>query len=374
MKKSSKIFVGMDVHKESIDITLAESAGEVRRWGQIGGDRAALAKAVRKLEALGGELHFVYEAGPCGFWIERWVRARGHECWVVSPSAVPQKSGERIKTDRRDSEKLARLRRAGELTPIYVPAEQDEAIRDLVRTRDDAIIAQRKARQQLKALLLRNEIRYVGKSSWTAAHRRWLADLKLPQPAQQIAFEEYLDAVEVASTRAERLTRAIETSTEGWRLAPMVAALQVLRGVQFVHAVTLVCELGDFVRFECPRQLMAYLGLVPSENSTGERRRQGAITKTGNHFARRALIEAAWAYQHPARVTRIIARRHSGRPKPARDIAWKAQLRLCARFRRLCARKLNKNKVVVAIARELSGFVWAIARSVTITSGKSTGG
>jgi len=285
---------------------------------------------------------------------------------VVSPSSVPQKSGERIKTDRRDSEKLARLLRAGELTPIYVPNEHDEAIRDLVRTRDDAIIAQRKARQQLKALLLRNEIRYVGKTSWTSAHRRWLAELKLPQPAQQIAFEEYLDAVEVASNRAERLTRAIETSTEGWRLTPVVAALQALRGVQFVHAVTLVCELGDFVRFDCPRQLMAYLGLVPTENSTGERRRQGAITKTGNHFARRALIEAAWAYQHPARVTPVIARRQSGLPKHARDIAWKAQLRLCARFRRLRARRLHKNKAVVAVARELAGFVWAIVRGVKI--------
>ena len=372
MRKSSKIFVGMDVHKESIDITLAESGGEVRRWGQIGGERAALAKAVRKLESLGRPLHFVYEAGPCGFWIQRWLAGRSHECWVVSPSAVPQKSGERIKTDRRDSEKLARLLRAGELTPIYVPNEHDEAIRDLVRTRDDAIIAQRKARQQLKALLLRNEIRYVGKTSWTAAHRRWLAELKLPQPAQQIAFEEYVDAVEVASNRGERLTRAIETSTEGWRLTPVVAALQALRGVQFVHAVTLVCELGDFVRFDCPRQLMAYLGLVPTENSTGERRHQGAITKTGNHFVRRALIEAAWAYQHPARVTPVIARRQSRLPKHARDIAWKAQLRLCARFRRLRARRLNKNKAVVAVARELAGFVWAIVRGVKITSGPST--
>jgi transposase len=364
MRKSSKVFVGMDVHKESIDITLAEVGGEVRRWGQIGGDRAALEKAVRKLESLGHPLHFVYEAGPCGFWIQRLLAARGHECWVVSPSLIPKRSGERIKTDRRDSEMLARMARAGEVTPIYVPGEIDEALRDLVRARDDAIIAQRKARQQLKALLLRNEIRYVGKTSWTPAHRRWLAQLKLPQPVQQIAFEEYVDAVEVASARIERLTRAIETGIAGWRFEPVVQRLQALRGVQFVHAVTLICELGDLSRFDAPRQLMAYLGLVPSENSSGERRHQGAITKSGNHFARRALIEAAWAYQHPARVSPIIARRQAGLPKSARDIAWKAQLRLCARFRRLCARRLNKNKVVVAIARELSGFVWAIAREV----------
>lgn len=366
MRKSSKNFVGMDVHKESIDITVAEVGGEVRRWGQIGGDRAALAKAVRKLESSGGELHFVYEAGPCGFWIQRLIAARGHVCWVVSPSLIPKKSGERIKTDRRDSEKIARMARAGELEPIYVPAEIDEAVRDLVRSRDDAIIAQRRARQQLQALLLRNEIRYVGKCAWTQAHRRWIAQLKLPQPVQQIAFEEYVDAVAVAGSRIERLTRAIAQAVEGWRFAPAVKQLQALRGVQFVHAVTILSELGDLSRFAEPRQLMAYLGLVPSENSSGERRRQGAITKSGNRFARRALIEAAWAYQHPARVTPIIARRQTSLPKAARDIAWKAQLRLCPRFRKLCARRLNKNKVVVAIARELSGFVWAIARGVKL--------
>lgn len=367
MRKSSKVFVGMDVHKESIDITVAEVGGEVRRWGQIGGERAALEKALRKLESSGGELHFVYEAGPCGFWIERCIRARGHVCWVVSPSLIPKKSGERIKTDRRDSEKIARMARAGELEPIYVPAEIDEAVRDLVRSRDDAIIAQRRARQQLQALLLRNEIRYVGKCAWTQAHRRWLAQLKLPQPVQQIAFEEYVDAVVVAGSRIERLTRAIEQVVAGWRFAPVVARLQALRGVQFVHAVTILSELGDLARFTEPRQLMAYLGLVPSENSSGERRAQGAITKSGNHFARRALIEAAWAYQHPARVTPIIARRQTGLPKAARDIAWKAQLRLCPRFRKLCARRLNKNKVVVAIARELAGFVWAMAKDVKLT-------
>jgi transposase len=367
MKKSSKIFVGMDVHKESIDITVAEVGGEVRRWGQIGGERAALEKALRKLESSGGELHFVYEAGPCGFWIERCIRARGHVCWVVSPSLIPKKSGERIKTDRRDSEKIARMARAGELEPIYVPAEIDEAVRDLVRSRDDAIIAQRRARQQLQALLLRNEIRYVGKCAWTQAHRRWLAQLKLPQPVQQIAFEEYVDAVVVAGSRIERLTRAIEQAVDGWRFAPVVKQVQALRGVQFVHAVTILSELGDLARFTEPRQLMAYLGLVPSENSSGARRQQGAITKSGNHFARRALIEAAWAYQHPARVTPIIARRQTGLPKAARDIAWKAQLRLCPRFRKLCARRLNKNKVVVAIARELAGFVWAMAKDVKLT-------
>jgi transposase len=225
-------------------------------------------------------------------------------------------------------------------------------------------IAQRRVRQQLKALLLRNDIRYVGRTSWTGAHRRWLAELKLPEPAQQITFEEYVDAIAVATGRIERLTRAIETEVIAWRFAAVVAALQALRGIQFVHAVTLIAELGDLTRFASARALMGYLGLVPREDSSGEHRRQGSITKAGNGYARRALVEAAWAYRHPARVTRIIATRQTGLPKAACDIAWRAQLRLSAKYRRLAARHLHHNKIVVALARELSGFVWAIGQSV----------
>ena len=363
MEKSSKVFVGMDVHKESIDITLAEQGGEVRRLGQIGGDRAALRKMVRKLQSKGGERVFVYEAGPCGFWIYRELAAL-ECCMVVSPALIPKRAGDHVKTDRRDSERLASLARAGELQAIHVPDIRDEAIRDLVRARDDAVIAQRRVRQQLKALLLRNEIRYVGKTSWTGAHRRWLSELKLPEAAQQIAFEEYIDAITVATSRIERFTRAIETEVATWRFAPVVAALQALRGIQFVHGVTLIAELGDLTRFHSARQLMGYLGLVPREDSSGEHRRQGSITKAGNSYARRALIEAAWAYRHPARVTRIIATRQTGLPKVACDIAWRAQLRLSAKYRRLNARHLNHNKIVVALARKLSGFVCAIGQWV----------
>ncbi|MEK7877824.1 MAG: IS110 family transposase, partial [Pseudomonadota bacterium] len=265
---------------------------------------------------------------------------------------------------RRDSENLARLARAGELTPVHVPDVRDEAIRDLVRARDDAVIAQRRARQQLKALLLRNDIRYVGKTSWTSAHLRWLAELKLPQPAQQIAFQEYVDAITVATGRIERFEQAMRNEVPTWRFAPVVAALQGMRGIQFVHAMTLVAELGDLTRFASPRQLMAYLGLVPSEDSSGPRRRQGSITKAGNTYARRALVEAAWAYRHPARLTRIIALRQDALPKQACDIAWKAQLRLCAKYRRLRARRVLETKIIVALARELSGFVWAIGQHV----------
>jgi transposase len=342
----------------------AGRSGEVRHWGVIGGDMAALDKALRKLVSLGRPLYFVYEAGPCGYWIYRHLSAKGLHCEVVAPSCTPKKPGERIKTDRRDGIKLARLARAGELTAVYVPDEHDEAMRDLMRAREDAVRAQLRARQQLKALLLRNEIRYAGKTAWTPAHIRWIARLKLPQPQQQIAFQEYLEAVSEAHARLLRFQHSIEAAVTLWRLYPLVLALQALRGFQLIQAATIAAEIAGIERFERARQLMGYLGLVPSEYSSADSRTQGRITKTGNGHARKALIEAAWHYRLPARITPIIARRQSGLPKPVRDIAWKAQLRLCARWRRLAARKVPANKIVVATARELSGFVWAIAREV----------
>jgi transposase len=309
-------------------------------------------------------LYFVYEAGPCGYGLYRHLTAKGFDCMVAAPSLIPKKSGDRVKTDRRDAAKLAQLHRAGELTAVYVPDPQDEAMRDLSRARHDAVSATQKAKQRLKAFLLRNRIVYSGRCAWSKAYFRWLADIAMAYPAQQVTLQEYIDAVHEGLQRVDRLTDQIRQLVPGWRLAPVVSALQAARGVSVVVAVTLLSELGDLSRFQRPSQLMAHLGLVPSEHSSGESTKRGGITKTGNRHARRVLVEAAWAYRMPARVSGLLLKRQQGVPEQVCRIAWKAQLRLCTRYRRLAARGKLKKKVVTAIARELSAFLWAMAKQV----------
>ena len=367
--KKSIMFVGLDVHKNSIAVAIA-SAGrnaEVRHYGTIGGTVEDLLRAAKKIDSPNVDLHFVYEAGPCGYDIYRCLTEKGFDCAVVSPAHIPKKPADRVKTDRRDAMTLARLHRAGELTYVFVPRPEDEAMRDLTRSREDAKKAQAVARQQLGGMLLRLGYRYLG-DNWSKAHFGWLADQKMPTPVQQVVFQECINAINETTARVERLTRQIESLVPCWRMAPVVTALQALRGVSLIVAATTIAELGDLARFDHPKLLMAFLGLVPSEHTTGEKKRQGGITKTGNGHVRRVLVEAAQAYQHPARITRPLLKRQEGVSKEVRDIAWKCQVRLCARFRRLMAKGKSRNAVVTAVARELAAFLWAIAKQVPVTA------
>ena len=365
MKKSS-MFVGLDIHKSSIEIAIAEAGrdGEVRSYGSIDGTLNALDKVVRKLVSKGCELHFVYEAGPCGYDVYRHLTAQGFDCVVVAPSKIPRQSGNRIKNDRRDSQMLARLHRAGELTAVYVPCVEDEAMRDLTRAREDAKTLERQAKQRIQAFLLRHGHCYSGKSPWSRAHFRWISILKMPHPAQQIVLQESLDALAECTRRVNRLTEQIQTLSPQWRMFPVTQALQALRGVSLIVATTTIAEIGDLTRFESPVELMSYLGLVPSEHSSGRTTRRGSITKTGNGHVRRVLVEAAWAYRLPARVSRKLLIRQEGVSHAVCALSWKAQLRLCARYKRFIAKGKSHQLVVVAIARELCAFMWAIANEV----------
>ena len=369
MTQSRTLDIGFDVHQESIAVaSIAQEHGaEVISLGTIGTRQCDIDHLIRKLQSKAKPLVFVYEAGPCGSWLSRYLTQRGYGCWGVAPSLIPKKAGDRVKTDRRDAVQLARLMRSGDLTPVDVPTVEDEAIRDLSRAREDTLRDLKAAKLRLKAFLLRHDIRSTGRATWGPAHRRWLSEGVCPTPAPQIVFQEYIRTVTEHTERLQRLEHALQDQGKAWRLAPVVDALQALRGVQFTVAVTIVAELGDLTRFDTPRQLMSYLGLTPAEYSSGERRRQGAITKAGNSHARRALLEGAWAYRYPAKVSRHLQLRLEKVPKTLQDISWKAQVRLCKRYRQLSVRGKHANQGVVAIARELIAFMWAIARPISVT-------
>ena len=364
--KKKVLYIGLDVHKNTIDVAIANGRanGKVRSYGKINSTLDALNKLIVKLQDKDIELRFVYEAGPCGYQVYRHLNSKNIHCAVVAPSMIPRRSGDRIKTDRRNAINLARLFRAGELTSIYVPTIEDEAIRDLIRCRDDMRRFERKARQRLLAFLLRYGHCYPGKKHWTKGFYNWLAKIKFSHPAHQIVFQEYIDTANECSQRIKRITEQIQTHVEPWSQSRLVKAYQALRGVSLIVAATVVAEIGDMSRFQNPKQLMAYLGLIPSGHSSGKTIRRGSITKTGNGHVRRVLVEAAWTYHLPARVSTILLKRQQGLPKSVCDISWKAQTRLCARYRRLIARGKTKQTTVTAIARELGAFIWAIDRQM----------
>jgi transposase len=366
MKKYSEAFIGFDTAKKKHAVAIADAGrdGEIRYFGEIDSSPATIAKVIGKLAERYDRLHICYEAGPTGYGLYRQVRALGHDGTVVAPSLIPKKPGERVKTNRRDAVTLARLFRAGELTSVWVPDAVHEAVRDLVRARHAAAEDLRKKRQQLLSFLLRHGRIFIGRKHWSLAHRRWLAGQKFEHPAQQIVFQDATDAIEDATTRLQRLDEQLGAIVPSWSMAPVVAAYQAMRGVSFVVAVTFVAEIGDLRRFDNPRQVMAFVGLVPSERSTGESVRRGGLTLAGNRRARRVLIEGAWSYRYPSRVSKVLQARLEGQPKAVREIAWKAQIRLCARYRRLIALRKKKPVVIAAIAREMAAFLWAIARHV----------
>lgn len=355
-------FVGLDVHKDSIAIAVAEKGrGEPAVLATIPSDTQALVKRLKKLGPV-DTLHCCYEAGPTGYGLCRELGAAGIDCVVVAPSLVPKQSGSRVKTDRRDAIRLARFLRSGDLTEVHVPDPNTEAMRDLERARDDAKKMERVARQQLGKFLLRHGRKYEGKTAWTARHLEWAKGQHFAHEAQGRVLTDHVKAVEDASARVESLTSSIEALVESWSLAPLVTALQALRGVRLVSAVIIAAELGDLARFRSAPALMAYLGLVPSEHSSGETKQRGRITRTGNTHVRRVLVEAAWAYRFRERMSQAIRKRSDGVSPEVARIAWKAQERLCSRYRKLQARGMNKQRTVTAIARELAGFVWDIGR------------
>lgn len=369
MADHSEAFIGIDTSKLRNAVAVAEAGrnGELRFLGEIPNTVEATRKLIARLAARYPKLHFCYEAGPTGYGLYRQLVQMGQSCMVVAPSLLPVRPGDRVKTNRRDAEGLAKALRAGDLTPVWVPGAAHEAIRDLVRARDAAVCDLRAKRRQVTSFLLRQGRHFPGRKLWSKAHARWLAEQTFDHYAHHLVLQEGIGALRDTQERLSRIECSIAELARNWSLMPVVEAIQALRGIEFIAAVTLIAEVGDLSRFHNPRQLMAYLGLVPSERSTGDTVRRGGITKAGNSAARRMLVECAWHYRHPARVGAAKQIKHAALPKPVVDIAWKAQTRLCARYRALAGKGKKPTVAVTAIARELAAFVWAIGREVQST-------
>ena len=359
-------FIGLDVHAETIAVAVAEPDGEVRSVGVIPNRSESIRKLVKKLGPA-AQLRVCYEAGPTGYVLYWELTALGVKCEVVAPTLVPVKAGDRVKTDRRDALKLARSYRAGDLTPVWVPDAEHEALRDLVRAREAAKKDQLRARHRLGKFLLRRGRRPpTAMNSWTQAHLTWIKTVHCEHAAQEATLLDYLHEVEHMADRIERLEHAIDEAvkTAPERMRAVIEALQALRGIALVSAVTIVAEVGELSRFAKPRQLMGYSGAVASEDSTGTRIRRGGITKTGNAHLRRVVIEAAWAYRYRPSVGATLRKRQASASEEVKAIAWKAQHRLHARYRHLTARGKCKQETVTAVGRELLGFIWAIGVNV----------
>ena len=369
MKQPSTLYVGLDVHQDSMAVAsvVQDHGAEVVSLGHIGTRQCDIAQLIRRRQATSPHLVLVDEAGPCGDWLSRDRTHKGQVGWGVAPSLLPNKPGDRVNTTRRDAITLARLLRSGDLTPVYVPKVAEEASRDLCRARAEASRALKTATLRLKAFLLRQDSRDTGRATWGPAHLRGLSEVIGPTPAQPMVFQAYVRAVTEHTARLQRREPARHEPVHTWRLQPVVEARQSRRGVQFPVAVTLVADLGDLTRVDHPRQLMSDLGLIPSASSSGDRRRQGGLTKAGHTPARRVLIDGAWASRYAAKVSRPLQLRLDTRPQPRQEIRWTAQVRRCQRYRRLIGRGKNPHPVVVALARELRAFLGAMAREVPRT-------
>jgi transposase len=373
MSNSTK-YVGLDVSKSKIFVAIAEEGRqEPRYWGTIPHTKESVRKLMqqlRKTEEI--VLEVCYEAGPTGYVLYRWLLEMAISCTVVAPSLIPKRAGDRVKTDKRDALRLAQLFRAGELTSVYVPTPEDEALRDLVRAREDAKEDLNRHKQRLGKFLLRNQlVDPKGSTPWTCAYEAWLDALKFTDDCQRLAFQEYRQTIWETKERIKRYEKEIEQQAKTNVQAPLIQALQALRGVAVLTATTLASEICTISRFPNPTSFMSYCALVPSESSTGDSRWQGKITKAGNAHLRRVLVESAWSYRHSPSVKRTMRERIAGLPPEIQAIAWEAQNRLHKKYKSMMRIGKHKGAITVAIARELAGFVWAIAKEIEKTQQKA---